>query len=88
MVLFQDMDDLYEFIEFVQDVVERGRRLPRRFIRNLANPLEHFSERQFQERYRFQKRTVVEFLYPLMNALLKPDNRGRPVPVMIKLLSP
>ncbi|KAK7861697.1 hypothetical protein R5R35_010919 [Gryllus longicercus] len=80
------MDDFYEFYEFVQDVVERSRRLPRRYIRDFANPLEHFSDRQFQERYRFQKRTVVEFLYPLMIRLSKPDNRGKPVPVMIKLL--
>lgn len=42
-------DDFFEFLVYLQDIPRRG---PRRFIRDMANPLHFYSDKDFIMRYR------------------------------------
>ena len=87
-------DSDVEFDEFVErmDEIERGReaggrRLPKRYLRDMDDPLTFHSEQEFAIRYRFRKNTVVEVLLPLVHIQLAAmDNRGLPILPMLQLL--
>lgn len=61
-------------------------RLQRRYIRDMANPLEMYTDEEFKKRYRFSKLTFNNQLMPLLNdAFRKPTNQGLPFPPTICL---
>lgn len=62
-------------------------RAPKRYIRDLENPLEAFDDIEFQRRYRFRKNCVTDVLLPLVQHQLdKNSNRGLPIPTIFQLL--
>ena len=89
MKMSDQENDLLEFIEFVDMLVEENNfRIPKRYIRNMENPLEFYSEGDFRDRYRFTKNTVVNTILPLVSdGLIKVNNRGLPFSPIIQLLT-
>ncbi|XP_063223467.1 putative nuclease HARBI1 [Bacillus rossius redtenbacheri] len=84
-----DLDELrnhingvFEFYEELEDHV----RLPKRYIRNTPDPFEIYREKEFQNKFRFSKEVVRNVLYPFVQHLEKPDNRGLPIPAERQLL--
>lgn len=62
-------------------------RLPKRYIRDGENPIEFYEDRPFKKRYRFNKRTVIDILLPLVYEQLQRDNnRGLPISPIMQLL--
>ena len=62
-------------------------RIPRRYLRDAANPFEFYYENQFIKRYKFSKDIVRNVILPLVNdALTHENNRGSPVPQILELL--
>jgi hypothetical protein len=62
-------------------------RLPKRYLRDLADPLIFYENEEFRMRFRFRKATVVQVLLPLVeDDLKKADNRGLPISPMFQLL--
>lgn len=58
----------------------------RRYLRDFENPVEFYSDRQFKDRYRLEKTTVMHILIPLLfpNYALV-NNRGLPIPPVIQV---
>jgi hypothetical protein len=62
-------------------------RLPKRYLRDLDDPLTFHSKEEFAIRYRFRKQTVITVLLPLVQVQLAAmDNRGLPILPMLQLL--
>ncbi|XP_066588409.1 putative nuclease HARBI1 [Prorops nasuta] len=60
---------------------------PRRYIRDVENPIEYYDDIPFQKRYRFTKEAVMDILLPMVNEQLKKvNNRGLPVTPLMQLL--
>ena len=80
-------DEFDEYIDELNDEVEAQKRQPKRYLRDLANPLEFYDDDDFRRRFRFGKQSVIDFLLPLVeDHLSKPNNRGLPVSPMHQLL--
>lgn len=80
------MDDFLEFVDIVEEVDAR-QRMPKRYLRDIENPVEFYTEEQFCSRYRFRKATVVDFILPLIEEpLIKVNNRGLPFTPLVQLL--
>ncbi|KAJ8929983.1 hypothetical protein NQ314_017271 [Rhamnusium bicolor] len=81
-----DEDDFLEFVDVVEEVLQ-NERLPKRYFRDVENPLECFRDDEFQNRYRFSKDSVRHIILPMIqNQLMKTNNRGLPIPPLIQLL--
>ncbi|KAJ8958210.1 hypothetical protein NQ314_006440 [Rhamnusium bicolor] len=81
-----DEDDFLEFVDVVEEVLQ-NERLPKRYFRDVENPLERFRDNEFQNRYRFSKDSVRHIILPIVqNQLMKTNNRGLPIPPLIQLL--
>nr|CAD7435405.1 unnamed protein product [Timema monikensis] len=83
-----NLDDIDDVIEGLVDLEEDVTNLiPKRYLRDIDNPLEFYSEDEFRMRFRFSKDNVVNILHPLVEDLLKkPDQRGLPLPSIQKLM--
>jgi hypothetical protein len=78
--------DYYDFINRVN--MARGWiRAPKKYIRDASNPIEDMDDFNFKKRYRFTKETIMHVLRLFLDDLIKPYNRGLPVPVVIQLLT-
>lgn len=60
--------------------------MPRRYIRDMENPLEFYSDVEFKRRFRFTKNNVIQLLLPIIAPLQRNTNRGLPVSPLISLL--
>lgn len=83
------MEDLLEDIEEganVREIVNLHRHP--KVYQNHINPLEHYSDMQFQRRYRMRKETA-RYIVDLIRDQLTPlhGNRGRPVSPEIQVMS-
>ena len=79
-----DSDD--EFYNYLEEVLE-NRRLPKRYLRDLVNPLEFYGEDDFRRRFRFRKDSFVNVVLPLVEEeLSQPTNRGLPISPVHQLL--
>ncbi|CAH2006776.1 unnamed protein product [Acanthoscelides obtectus] len=58
--------DLFESGEHSQRSSTPLLHLPRRYIRDRSNPLEHYRDQEFQKCFRFTKDCVVHVLYPMV----------------------
>lgn len=58
---------------------------PVRHVIDRQHPLEHYNEVEFLARYRFSKRAVATILTELQ-LLCNTDNRGAPLPALLKVL--
>lgn len=83
-----DREDNLEFLDFLDYAFDDGvERIPKRYLRDLENPVEFFREDEFKIRYRFSKTTVMEVILPIIgNRLDKVNNRGLPFPPLLQLL--
>ena len=79
------MDDDNDFAEFVEFYEQRDFRVPKRYIRDMENPLETYTEQQFKRRFRFDKFTVVNILVPLIERV-NINHRGLPISPLMKML--
>nr|CAI5854434.1 unnamed protein product [Callosobruchus analis]CAI5858474.1 unnamed protein product [Callosobruchus analis]CAI5863380.1 unnamed protein product [Callosobruchus analis] len=61
-------------------------RVPRRYIRDMENPLELYNGREFKKRFRFSKDVFQNVLVPLVEERGPQTNRGLPVHPVIGLL--
>lgn len=81
------MDDFLEFVNFVDEFMEDDViRIPRKYIRNMEDQFEKYSENQFFKQYRFPKNVVLNKIMGLLNFDYT-NNRGLPVPPTLKLLT-
>ncbi|XP_060877192.1 putative nuclease HARBI1 [Metopolophium dirhodum] len=64
-------------------------RVPKRYVRDMQNPIDYYSDKEFKNRYRFSKTLVIECLMPLIFNEIEAVTtmRGLPVPQLIKLLA-
>lgn len=63
-------------------------RVPKRYIRDMENPIECFHDRKFVERFRFPKIIVLNTLMLLVfNVEQSDDHQGLPISPQIKLNS-
>lgn len=77
------IDDFLNFIDIAAEVEENFHRIPRRYIRDVQNPLEFYRELEFKQRFRFSKDTTRNVLLPLVTEQLsKHSNRGLPISPM------
>ncbi|XP_050517180.1 putative nuclease HARBI1 [Diabrotica virgifera virgifera] len=61
--------------------------VPRRYIRDMQNPLQFYSDNEFRKRYRFRKQTVIEIMLPVIyDEMVKINRRGLPFPPILCLL--
>ncbi|ENN70196.1 hypothetical protein HUJ04_002928 [Dendroctonus ponderosae] len=82
----RDLDLLYS-VNRDQSDLEFDLNIPRRYIRDMDNPLEKFTEADFRRRFRFSKEIVQNVLLPLVGHQREQiTNRGLPVPLIIGLL--
>ena len=57
----------------------------RRYLLDKTNPLESFQDEEFRTRYRLTKSAVVDLMTICERDLAKPNNRGLPIPPLLKL---
>lgn len=82
-----NFDDYFDYLEVEEEEVDRRGRLPKRYIRDAENPLEFYADTEFRRRYRFDKKIVLDVILPLISERLETvNNRGLPIPPLIKLL--
>ncbi|XP_063230960.1 uncharacterized protein LOC134535669 [Bacillus rossius redtenbacheri] len=74
--------DFNEFIVYARDNPYAP--APRRYLRDVDNPLEFYSNSEFFRRFRFSKETVTDVIVPLVTQD-NGENRGLPVPTIIKV---
>lgn len=55
-------------------------------LKDVQNPLNHYADDEFQQRYRFDKETVHDILQMIEYGLTKLTNRGQPISPMLELL--
>nr|XP_034339477.1 putative nuclease HARBI1 [Crassostrea gigas] len=58
-----------------------------RVFRDRTNPLDVFSDRELICRYRFPRRTIVDFIQQVDRRLSRPTNRSHPLPVSSMVLA-
>jgi hypothetical protein len=85
------MDDFYDFVDYLEMVDENlenidVERIPRKYIRNLEDPLEKYNDDQFLKRYRFPKIIVMDKLSNLLGVHYT-NNRGLSIPLILQLLT-
>lgn len=83
------MEDFFDFVDILEenDEIVQPPRIPKRYIRNTANPFEFYSNHQFKYRYRFSKEVLRDVILPLVqDALNKPNQRGLPLSPLQQLL--
>ncbi|VEN39714.1 unnamed protein product [Callosobruchus maculatus] len=68
-------------------MVLENEQVPRRYIRDMENPLEIYNEREFRKRFRFSKDVLQNVLVPLIQEREPQTNRGLPVHPVILTLS-
>ena len=79
-------DEFDEYVEELNDIAGVQKQ-PKRYLRDLANPLEFYDDYDFRRRFRFCKRSFVDILLPLVDEQLsKPNNRGLPITPLYQLL--
>lgn len=62
-------------------------RIPKRYIRDMQDPFDFYSEIEFKNRYRFEKNNVKFGILPLIEQnLVKINKRGLPIPPVFQLL--
>ena len=59
-------------------------RVPKRYIRDMQNPMEMYNDQEFRKRYRFNKLTVVNVLVPM---IVNITSSSRGIPIFILLLA-
>nr|CAI5854433.1 unnamed protein product [Callosobruchus analis] len=79
----RDLDMLYNAN---RDRMILENRVPRRYIRDMENPLELYNGREFKKRFRFSKDVFQNVLVPLVEERGPQTNRGLPVHPVIGLL--
>lgn len=81
-------DDFY-FDNFYIDNFYTVQKIPKRYIRDMQNPIEFFNDTQFFDRFRFPKYIVLEILLPIVLKNINPviDLRGLPISPIMKLLT-
>jgi hypothetical protein len=75
--------DLIEHINYRDDYIRLP--VPRRYIRDADNPFVYYNDNEFIRRYRFYKEFVLNIIMPLVFANDPPNQRGLPVPPIIKI---
>ncbi|KAJ8884805.1 hypothetical protein PR048_011001 [Dryococelus australis] len=74
---------MIKYLDFIDDDLEEENdddvQRPRRYLRDNANTLEHYSGTQFQARYRFSKDTVRFRLLPIL--LMEEPQHKRVLPL-------
>jgi hypothetical protein len=75
--------DLIEHINYRDDYIRLP--VPRRYIRDADNPLVYYNYNEFRRRYRFYKEIVLNIIMPLVFANDPLNQRGLPVPPIIKI---
>lgn len=79
-----NFDDYFDYLEVLKEE-QNGDRLLKRYIRDAENPFEVYADREF--RNRFDKQTVWIVILPLIEQGPQTvNNRGLPIPPLIKLL--
>lgn len=62
-------------------------RVPKRYIRDMQDPFDFYSEIEFKKRFRFEKNSVKFGILPLIEPnLVKINNRGLPISPVFQLL--
>ena len=57
---------------------------PKRYIRDMTNPMNFYSNREFKKRYRFEKQTIMQSILPIIERDFHRDNhRGLPFPPIL-----
>lgn len=82
-ILMMDNEDFLEFINVIEDNEDdifRVQRMPKRYIRNEADPFEFHSNHEFNQRYWFSKKVVRDVILPLIhNEINYQNQKGLPV---------
>lgn len=79
--------DFEDFLEFIEYLEEARNVVPRRYVRDAANPFEFYDNHQFKTRYRFSKEIIRDVLLPLVgDNLVKLSKRGLPISPILQLL--
>lgn len=80
------MEDIGDFFDYMD--IMHNNRLGKRYIRDVQNPIEYFSDAEFKTRYRFSKETIQYILLPLVHEELNHlGNRGLPISPLISFLT-
>ncbi|XP_015185999.1 PREDICTED: uncharacterized protein LOC107071481 isoform X1 [Polistes dominula] len=67
-----------------EDIIIRA---PKRYIRDIQDPFDFYSDVKFKKRYRFEKNSIMFGILPLIEPnLSKINNRGLPIPPVFQLL--
>lgn len=82
----EGIENLAEWVAIGEEMDILIRNHPRRYIRDVENPMESYREDEFIRRYRFPKFIVREILELFGDDLRRINNRGLPVPPLIQLL--
>lgn len=83
---FQLLEEQEEYEEIMR-MHNNVNRIPKRYIRDMENPMEFYCDQQFKERYRFSKQTINNVIFPrIVDQLTKPTGRGLPIPPILCLL--
>ncbi|XP_060524763.1 putative nuclease HARBI1 [Cylas formicarius] len=84
------MENLYNIVRLNAEIDENddiNLRMPKRYIRDMQNPVQFYNDFEFKRRYRFSKNVVMEHLIKLVEPeLLKVNQRGLPVSPLIAVL--
>ncbi|XP_030760951.1 putative nuclease HARBI1 [Sitophilus oryzae] len=81
----RDFDMIYNVNRDIVDL-ELIINIPRRYIRDMENPIEKYNDVEFRKRFRFSKPIVQHILLPIVEDQEQTTNRGLPVPPIIGLL--
>jgi hypothetical protein len=81
-----ELENLEEWVEIAEEMENLVMDHPRRYLRDMENPMEFYREDEFIRRYRFRKIIVVEILELFADDLQRVNNRGLPVPPMLQLV--
>jgi hypothetical protein len=75
--------------DFYFDNFYTVQKIPKRYIRDMQNPIEFFKDTQFLDRFRFPKCIVLEILLPIVLTSINPvvDLRGLPISPIMKFLT-
>uniref|UniRef100_A0A6P7HB24 Uncharacterized protein LOC114348516 n=1 Tax=Diabrotica virgifera virgifera TaxID=50390 RepID=A0A6P7HB24_DIAVI len=80
------MDDLHQYYVVNREINEQNDilQVPRRYIRDMQNPLQFYSDNEFRKRYRFRKQTVIEIMLPVIyDEMVKINRRGLQFPPIV-----
>lgn len=81
------MEDLDDFLEFMDMAEVAHITIPKLYIRDHSNPFEIYYEEAFKNRFRFSKDAIMHYILLIIDDnLAKDSNRGLPVPPVLQLL--